>query len=341
MNTEYMDSINDKNKSLTLDDFKIALFEIWKNKSKIIIASIALTFLVALIVYFVPNKYKATATLLPSSDSNGLGQYSSIASMVGISLPGNGESQEIYPDIIFSERILIKLAEKRWSYSKSDTLISLYNLFKIEAINVSLFPEIEKQKLLFKYLREKVISVDIDKKTNILTINVVCENDPKLAADIANFILGELNEYNNNVRKTKSTEEKIFLESRLAEVQIEMHNAEEDLKNFEESHRNWNNSPTLKLDWQRLNRKVDVSTTIWIELKKQYELVKLNVLREKSTIDVLDYASIPAIKVSPHRTSITLFSFVVFIISFSLFFIYKGKLKQVLSEFSNFSILML
>ena len=55
MNTEYMDSINDKNKSLTLDDFKIALFEIWKNKSKIIIASIALTFLVALIVYFVPR----------------------------------------------------------------------------------------------------------------------------------------------------------------------------------------------------------------------------------------------------------------------------------------------
>lgn len=322
-------SDSDNFESLNLHFIKNIIQVAFSKKRKIIIGTLVLTFIVAIILFILPNKYKATAVILPSSNDNMLSQYSSLANLVGLSLPGSDDSQLLYPDIILSERLLKTIADKKWKYSESDTLVSLYDLYSITPWNVSSYPEIEKEKLLFKYLREKVISVDIDRKTNILTLSVVMQNDPHLAAELTNFLLEQLNNYNNNFRKSKSEEEEDFLESRLKEIELEMVKAENDQKEFEEKNYNWSSSPELRLAWQRLNRAVQVNMTMWIELKKQYEIVKLNVLREKTTIDVLDYASIPAIKDAPMRTTITAVSFVFFFMIMVIYAVFEDKMKAI------------
>lgn len=249
-----------------------------------------------------PDKFMATATILPATSANPLAAYSSIASVLGFNLPGSDSNNELFPDIMFSERILGKLAEKKWKYVKSDSLISLYTLFEIEPSGKTSFPAEEKRKLLFKHLRENVFDASIDKKTGIVTLSARLPHDPALCADLVNTAIEELDRYHNFTRRTKSIEEKEFLEGRLEEVSMEMKLAEDRLKNFEEKERSWQNSPSLRTEWGRLNRDVQVSNTIWIELRKQYELVKLNVLKEKTTFDVLDTASIPAVKYFPRRT---------------------------------------
>lgn len=305
----------------------------WK---KIIISTFCMTSLIISFSIILPNKYTAKATLLPSGDEKeALGQYASLASLVGINLSSGGSTEKLYPDIITSNRILYKLYEKKWKYSEIDTLTSLDAIFGIIPQKNSFNPELEKKQLLVKHIKNNVIAVDVNKKTGFITITVSVDNDPVFASEFLNSLLGELEIFNRIYRKSKSTEEKIFLEKRLKEVFEELTSAEDKVRFFEENHRNWSQSPELKLEWQRLTRNVQVNTTMWIELKKQFELTKLSVEREKVTLNILDSADSPTKKDSPIRW---LWAITGLLISLSIslaYFLSIDEIKKFLGTYYN------
>lgn len=279
------------------------LNKIISNRFKVLIGTLLFASLFVGISYIVPEKYTTKATLLPSGDEKDLlGQYASIASLVGINIGSSGGSTEkLYPEIVTSSRLLSVLNEKKWKFSKFDSLVTLANIFKIEPSKKSKNPQLETKQLTIDYLKKNVVSITVDKKTGFIEISVTVNDDPFFAADFLKSLLTELEVFNKKYRKSKSNEEKIFLEKRLDEVASEMFEAENTLKNFEENSRNFSQSPELKLKWQRLSRNVQVATTMWIELKKQYEITKLSVEREKLTLNILDFPEPPTRKDSPIR----------------------------------------
>ncbi len=302
-------------------------FRIKKYKYKIISTTALLTVFVVIYLLIIPNRYTAKATLLPSGEEKeGLGQYASIASLVGINLSSGGSTEKLYPEIITSNRILYKLYDRKWKYSEFDTLTTLDVIFGLKARADSPDLQLEKKQMLVKYLKDNVIAVDVNKKTGFIAISVSMDNDPVFAAEFLSRLLSELEIFNKVYRKSKSTEEKIFLEKRLKEVFDDMTNAEDKVRYFEENHRNWAQSPELKLEWQRLSRNVQVSTTMWIELKKQFELTKLSVEREKITLNILDIPDTPTKKDSPIRWMIATGGLIGSFILSLLFFLIKDDL---------------
>ena len=81
--------------------------------------------------------------------------------------------------------------------------------------------------------------------------------------------------------------------------------AENRLKEFREKNRQVL-SPQILLEQERFIRDVQINATIYTELRKQFELVKIEEVKNVPIINVLDKARAPIKKSSPKRAIIVL-----------------------------------
>ena len=81
--------------------------------------------------------------------------------------------------------------------------------------------------------------------------------------------------------------------------------AENTLKEFRERNRQVL-SPQLLLEQERLIRDVQINATIYTELRKQYEIVKIEEVKNIPVINVMDPARAPAKKDKPKLAIIVL-----------------------------------
>ena len=73
--------------------------------------------------------------------------------------------------------------------------------------------------------------------------------------------------------------------------------SENSLKEFREKNRQVL-SPNLLLEQERLIRDVQINSTIYTELRKQFELVKIEEVKNIPVINVMDPARAPGKKIS-------------------------------------------
>ena len=111
--------------------------------------------------------------------------------------------------------------------------------------------------------------------------------EPKLAAEIANAVLEELEKLNRYFKSQQIISKREFIENRIKTVGFELDQLEEELKDFRKSNRNLSNSPTLLLKQERLSRKTEIHKGIFLTLKQQLELNKIEEIQAKSLIQVL------------------------------------------------------
>ena len=93
-----------------------------------------------------------------------------------------------------------------------------------------------------------------------------------------------------------------FIEGRISSVEGELEASEITLKNFNERNRQIS-SPALQLEQERLERNVEVQKGVYLTLKQQLELAKIEEVQETSVVQVLDK---PAITFKPFNKNITL-----------------------------------
>ncbi|MFI5250962.1 MAG: hypothetical protein ACHQQQ_00905 [Bacteroidota bacterium] len=272
---------------------------IWIHRFKILRIVLIGGVLLSGIMLLIHNTYQAHATVMPDittmSLADKLGSLQEMASAAGLNI-GQTSPTELYPDIIMSETVLKKIIYDKYQTEKFDTTVNLIDFFQIDEKTENL----RYEKCLTK-LQKSVISVSLDKKTFMVEVDIETK-EPKLSADIANNILDELDIFQRNFRKTNATEQRKFLEQRLDEVSRDMAKAEDNLKNFRETNRRVEQSAQLLLEQDRLTREVELNTALFIELKKQYEMVKLDEIKNTPVVLVLDTARVPAEKSGPHRT---------------------------------------
>ncbi len=93
--------------------------------------------------------------------------------------------------------------------------------------------------------------------------------------------------------------------------------------------------PAIVTEYSHLKRDLLVQEKIYEALIQEYELVKLSLEGEETIFQVIEYAEVPELKVSPHRMLIcTMTTFIAFIISILLAFIFYW-LRRNKNEFLN------
>lgn len=292
------------------DDDEINLVElletIWDGRKLIVGVTGLFSVLAVVFALLMPNTYTATVSILPDSDPGARGQlaqFAGLASMAGVDIGAVSDAQ-LYPDIIRSESVLRDVVYAKYETSKFNNPVNLIEYWEIEGDNRE-----EEYEAALKSLRENAISVNVARETRFITLSVETE-EPKLSADIANNIAGQLDEYMLTKRRTRATDQRDWIDRRLSEVEGDLRRSEENLKEFRERNRRIADSPELMLEQQRLAREVEMNNALFIELKKQQETVKIQEIRDMPVVQVLDHARIPYEKSGPNRKMMVIIAFV-------------------------------
>lgn len=163
-----------------------------------------------IITLFLTPIYTATTTILPPGNSGGgaagaLASLGGLAGLAGIDL-GGGTADTV-----------VSMLQSR---TMKDQVIDKFDLMK--RYNTKFRAD------LYKTLGGKV-TVSVDKKSSLISVDVDDE-DPKVAAQMANFYFDALNQMMDRVAVTDAQRRRLFFEQQFAKSKQELANAETRLK---------------------------------------------------------------------------------------------------------------
>ncbi len=181
----------------------------------IILAVVSAAIISTVYTLFLPNRYTATAMILPFQDERGgisslvAGQLGGLAGLSGGTLGG--------PTLVDTYVTMLK------SETVKDNLIARLKLG--DEFHAKL------RSSIYQILDRSAVFTP-NKKDGIITISVN-DNDPKRAADMANAYMDALGTMVVNLNETSAGRNKDFLEERLVKARGDLVKAEESLKQFQ------------------------------------------------------------------------------------------------------------
>jgi uncharacterized protein involved in exopolysaccharide biosynthesis len=292
---------------------------VWDKRKKIILITFLFTSLVAAGTFLLSTRFTSTSTLIPTTSGSEFGSIADLAGLAGFNLNLSGQDLTmLYPDIILSEEVLREVIYRRYKL-KDGTEGNLVEIFEnADEDSNKAFEETLAQ-------LAKKIKITMDKKTLMMTL-LLEERESQLTADILNETVNQLDIFLRKKRNTSASEQRKFIENRLHEISGELTNSENALQTFREKNRSIGLSPALMLQEQRLLRDVTINNAIFLELKKQYEMVKIEEVKNIPIINVLDKARPASQKSFPVRKKITFLAFLVILVAVSTFFVYQERM---------------
>mgnify|MGYP001178476334 FL=1 len=291
------------------------------NLLKIIIFSLTLS----LIYYFSSDKfYESKITLYPAGE---LSDDSTLMSSIIAQSAGLGElySPSYYiPDIISSRTLKESIIKNKWYINNNkQNLIEYWNLNINDGLLSFLNKEnIDNDEVLLNQavnILDDLIVID-ESSTGLISVYVYNQNS-KLASDIANYISDYVIEFVTSQQRKFATQNRAFVETQLDNALKDLSNSEELLTIFRKNNPITLDSPELQLQRARLLRNVEVDQEVYITLRKQYEITKIEESKVRLLVNILDPAK-PSIEISHPKFVLILF-FAIFIgLLLSIFYLF-------------------
>jgi uncharacterized protein involved in exopolysaccharide biosynthesis len=305
--------------------------KLWNNRKKFLILN-GVVLIFALVYLFIIAKpyYESSITILPDygNKSSLLSQFGELASLAGVKV-GESSPSEIYQNLITSEAVLYPVIYEKYKTKKYSAPMDLVNYFEFNAES-SIPSELKNRRVFQKCLEDLVkdrIKIDVERMTKIITITVEMP-ESKMAADVANRIAQSLDEYVRTKKKSYVIEQRQYIEKRMAQIHDSLTRAEERLKDFREQNRAMTQSPSLTMLMGRLMREVEIKQTVFGELNKQYEIAKIDEIRDMPIINKREDAMEPIIKTGPLRALNLLKILLLSIVLSSVYIITFDKQKK-------------
>jgi uncharacterized protein involved in exopolysaccharide biosynthesis len=310
----------------------IKIFSIlWNSRRFIGIVTSSVTVLAVIISFLLPESFKSTAVLLPDTDKSklsALGGMSDLAALAGVNVSGEVPIVKLYPTIIKSESVLKNVIYSRYQTKEFSDSVNLIQFWEIKEKN----PERDYEVALVAL--RSLLAVTMDTKTSVITMSIET-GEPQLSADILNNIINAVEINIRTKRNSNASEKRKWIDSRLVEAKADLSKSENALKVFREKNRIVSSSPQLLLDQERLTREIEINSTIYVELKKQYELARIEEIRTTPIISVLDYGRAAAKKESPKRGNIIIISMMLAFVGSASYRIIEHKHGKAISDWYN------
>lgn len=204
-------SSNDDPDDISLIDLLSVLVKQWK---MIILVPFVVAVITAIYSMTLHNIYTAKAMIVPGEDSSGgmmsamMGQLGGLAGLAGGL--GGATKADLYVTMMNSEAIEDPIIDrlKLMEVYKAKFRTSAYNALDASS------------------------TINVGKKDGVITIAVDNE-DPKMAAAIANAYVEELGKLTTKMNMAGAGNSRVFLEERLNKAKVELAAAEETLKSFQ------------------------------------------------------------------------------------------------------------
>jgi uncharacterized protein involved in exopolysaccharide biosynthesis len=258
-------------------------------------------------IYFVNKdyipEYESEATIfVPSSNLSG-SQIARLASQFGITTGGSDSNLDIssaalFPQIAASRTFAERLLNKKFYTDKYGQELSLLAYFTYGKGK----PSVGRDTLVLRASQNISRMIEFIPDPPFLNL-VVTSDEPRFSKELAESVLIELDNLQRYFMSQKVVEKREYIEQQVGIAETELERLEEDLKLFRENNRKFEGSPALILTYERMMREVEIQKGIFLTLKQQLELTKIEEVQKSTLVQVLDYPNLPLRVSNPKKTS--------------------------------------
>tara|TARA_Y100000741_G_scaffold221179_1_gene168562 strand:- start:891 stop:2336 length:1446 start_codon:yes stop_codon:yes gene_type:complete len=262
----------------------------------IILVPFIAIFLTFTYVQFIQQpKYISSATvLLPDNKVGNLSGIAGIASQFGVNVPmptgasADLSSPSLFPELLRSRIFAEKILDKSFYLEEHGKELSLLAILT-HGDNP---PKVGRDTLVTSALSSLRDILQFEQNSNTFSVIRVTVSEPIFAKELAEATLFELESLNRFFKSQMINEKTTFINQRIAAVKSDLESSEQALKAFNEQNRQIS-SPSLQLEQERFARDVEVQKGVYLTLKQQLELAKIEEVQEASIVQVLDSPQTP------------------------------------------------
>ena len=317
-----------------------AVWEIILTKKRFLLKFSFFSTLVGLTYSLLATVYFASRiSLYPAGEliqsGGALGDFQGLAKSFGLGALGNAPTYNI-PDIINSRKLKKDIVLKSWKNFKSpegSNLIEFWDLDK-----PSFFSPLSMIKKLLpagnisvskfdKALDEAIQKLDEligvkEEISGLISVTVLLQ-DAQLASDVANYIAEYVKNFISVEQKREASRNRTFIENQMQDAKFQNEKSEDSLTEFRKKNPLRLDTPSIEMKRERLESAVVENRAVYITLRQQFEIAKIEEAKEKLLINILDTAEPAVKKAKPKRTLIVLMSFfggLLFAVPFAIYF---------------------
>ena len=208
---------------------------------------------------------------------------SGLAAQFGLSTGGEpAESPPFYADLIGSRTLRAALVDTTYANAPDGLPAAL----GVETRDPALRRDAAVNRL------GGALKASVNPRTNVVRLRVTLPS-ARIAFEVNERVLELLNHFNLETRQSRAAAERRFIEARLADARRELRVAEDQLEQFQRRNRQWQNSPELAFQAERLNREVTMQQQIFTNLAQAYEEAKIDEVRDTPVITVVEPPEMP------------------------------------------------
>jgi uncharacterized protein involved in exopolysaccharide biosynthesis len=142
-------------------------------------------------------------------------------------------------------------------------------------------------------LRGDILTVQTSRETGVVTVEARTKW-PDLSLQIARRLLDEIARFNLDTRQSQAAAERAFIEERVDSARNALTHAEASMQAFLQANRQWENSPDLSFQYDRLERDISLRQQVYTTLVQSFEQARIAEVRDTPVITVLQAPFLPA-----------------------------------------------
>ena len=282
-------------------DDEISLWEVLsvllRRRRVIILSTLGLGALAVAFALLRAASFTTAASFRPQGSEAPQSQLVALASQFGMAIGGGDElSPAFYEELLTSREILLTAAES--GYDVDGSSVRLPDLLEIREETADL-----RSNEVVEWLRESALSVRTGRATGIVTFAVTTDW-PALSFQIADRLLAEVSRFNLETRQSQAASERAFIEGRVENARDDLQAAEDELQQFLQANRQFENSPELRFQYERLQRNVSLQQQVYTTLVQSFEQARIAEVRDTPVLTVLQPPFMPP---GPDERQLTLF----------------------------------
>jgi uncharacterized protein involved in exopolysaccharide biosynthesis len=266
-------------------------FAVLRRWKRLMIAlPLGLALVAGVVAFLIPRKYIARAAFVPEESAGPTkSALAGIAAQFGVPQLGalvGGEgttSPAFYVDLMNSQSVVNDVVSTRYTIYRpkrfTGTLVDYFDL--------SARSPIEKHLKTMKRVREKVVSISVDRAAGLVSFSVKTKS-PQLSALIARRYLDLVNDFNLRRRQTRAKAEREFTQQQTDAAYADLRAAESELAAFRQRNRSFVETSALTLQEAALQRRVTLAQQVYTTMRQQFEAAKVEAVRNTPVITVID-----------------------------------------------------
>lgn len=312
----------------------------------------------------IPKQYSSSSKLAPEITQKSNGSMSSLAALAGISTGNMSSADAVYPDLypeviksipfrieLFSMPVkfmdgddavetdlyhflLDYYKEPWWSHVLSapgKAINWLVGLVKHRKEPIHGYDQIDQFRLTGEQARVSkrigdCISVQVDKKINLITVSVMTQN-PKVSADLCQLVCDNLQKYVTNYRTEKSRHDLEYYQQLNDQARDEYFAAQQKYARYVDANQGVVFQRVL-IERDRLQQEANLKYSVYNTTSQQVQTAKAKVQMETPVYAILQPATVPLVKSLPSTGKILVaFAFMGFLLS-AVWYIWGVSLKN-------------